>query len=185
MSDDECITRADLDEALADQQAEFQQAMRSYRQQVIQPRIEDLETTVEQQAERIDELEDRLNCVVSPEDEEDSPHETRVHAVREMLRRRSATRDHGTVAMTYSDVQDRLAENGHGDVHPQQAYRVMEDAGEQDGYAYTKNSSGQKVLRFSRDAVNGSPAVHNVNNAEGEAATDGGHEVDESPTTTN
>jgi len=184
MSDDECLTQVDLDEALQEQHQEFQQAMRSYTEQVVQPRINELEKTVAAQDERIAELEDSLNCVVAPEDIEESPHETRVAAIREMLRRRSVAREHGTVSMTYSDVQDRLAENGHGDVHPQQAYRIMEDAGEKDGYAYTKDSSGQRVLRFSRDAVNGSPAVHNVNNGEGEAATDGGREVNESTTTT-
>jgi len=184
MSDDECLTQADLDEALEAQREEFQQAMRSYKEQVIQPTVDDLEETVEQQEQRIAELEDRLNCVVSPEDEQPSDQETRVYAVREMLRRRAAAREHGTVSMTYSDVQDRLAENGHGEVHPQQAYRIMDEAGQQDGYAYTKDSSGQKVLRFSRDAVNGSPAVHNVNNATGDAATDGGEEIDSTTTTT-
>lgn len=185
MSDDECLTQADLDEALKEQHKEFQQALRSYTEQVIQPQISELEETVEAQAERIAELEDSLNCVVAPEDVEETEHETRVTAVREMLRRRSVAREHGTVSMHYDDVQDRLAENGHGEVYAQQAYRIMDKAGQKDGYAYTKDSSGQRVLRFSRDAVNGPPAVNDVNNAEGEAATDGGRQLDESSTTTN
>jgi len=183
MSDD-ALTHEDLDEALKEQREQFQQAMRSYKEQVIQPTVDELAETVEQQADRIEELEDTMNCVVSPDDEQASDHETRVKAIREMLRRRAQTRQHGTVVMKYDDVQDRLAENGHGDVYPTQAYRIMDEAGEQDGYAYTEDSSGQKVLRFSRDAVNGSAAVNNVNNVTGGAATDGGHDLDQTTTNT-
>lgn len=174
----------EIEKRLRELRESVQQDMRSYRGQRVEPELKSLSEDVSALHARLDEFEERFNSIVSPADGKPSTHEERVFAIREMLRNKAEAREHGTVGWKYAQIQDQLESNGHGKVHAQQAYRIMEDAAEADGYAHVENDAGEQVLRCSLAALASEEAVNVVNNGTAEAATDGGRKTASNGSTT-
>jgi exonuclease VII large subunit len=173
----------ELEQRLKEVRQSVQQDMRSYRNQRVEPELASVSEQVQELHARLDEFEERFNSIVSPADGQPSTHEERVIAIREMLRNKAEAREHGTVGWKYRQIQDQLESNGHGKVHAPQAYRIMEDAAEAEGYAHVKDDGGEQVLRCSLSALADEEAVNIVNNAPTEAATDGGRKTSTNDTT--
>lgn len=143
-----------------------QSDMEQYRQDVLKPRVAELEAEVEELRDELDEQREELANITGPADGEPTKPEQRTRAVRKMMVNQAQTRDHGTLGWYYDDVIDHLETNGHGKVYPTQAYRIMKDAAEADGFGYTQNDDGQDTLRVSLAALPAHGSVNNVNNAE-------------------
>jgi len=98
-----------------------------------------------------------------------SPSEQRVVDLRNALRSRAkggSRRTEGRASMSYSDVQDALADLGHGTVHAPQAYRAMETVGHGDGFEDTTDEMGERVIRVDLSELPFDRAVNDVSNAE-------------------
>ncbi len=147
-----------------------QSDMEQYRENVIKPRLAELEAEVEQLREELDEQREELANITGPADGTATKPEQRTRAVRRMMINQAEMREHGTLAWKYDDVIDHLETNGHGKVHAAQAYRIMERAAEADGFGHTKNDDGEKTLRVSIDALPANGGVNSVNNAGGVSA---------------
>jgi len=142
-----------------------QNDMEQYRDNVVKPKFDALEQEI---ARLRDELEDQrgtLENITGPADGNPTKPEQRARAVRQMMINQAQAREHGTLGWDYNDVIDNLESNGHGRVYAQQAFRIMEDAGEADGFGYTKNDEGNHSLRVSLSALPAEQSINNVNNA--------------------
>lgn len=146
-----------------------------YREDVVKPRFDELEAEIESLRSELKDQRETLDSITGPGDGEPTKHEHRVRAVRKMMKNQAEAREHGTLGWSYNDVIGNLEANGHGKVYPQQAYRVMEDAAEADGYGYTKNDGGEKRLRVSLSALPSHGGVNDVNNGEEVAEGSNGH----------
>jgi len=147
-----------------------QSDMEQYRENVLKPRLAELEAEVEELREELDEQREELANITGPGDGTATKPEERTRAVRRMMINQAEMREHGTLAWKYDDVIDHLETNGHGKVHPTQAYRIMERAAEADGFGHTENDDGQETLRVSISALPANGGVNSVNNADGVSA---------------
>lgn len=180
----------------------------AYREQFIKPmlsqleeRVEDLETeneelkeTVEQQGQRIEQLDVQVENLIGVDDEDLSTHEKRVRDVRAaMIRRAEAKADtrsddiEGKVALSYSEIQDLLADHGHGQIYKPQAYRIMDDIEHVDGFSQgTKRSShgnDVKAIRLNLAALPAYARGNNVttSNTQARGESDGKHGGEHNP----
>jgi len=144
-----------------------QRDMEHYRDNVVKPRFAELESEIERLQDELDEQRETLANITGPADGEPTKHEKRVRAVRQMMINQAEAREHGRLGWSYSDVVDNLEANGHGKVYNQQAYRIMEEADEADGFGYTTDDSGTKTLRVDLSALPANADVNNVKNGGG------------------
>lgn len=135
-----------------------------YREDVVKPRLAELESEIEELREELQEQREELNDITGPADGNPTKPEQRARAVRQMMKNQARARDYGTLAWDYNDVIDNLESNGHGKVYPTQAYRIMKEVGEAKGYAHTKDDDGNHSLRVSLGALPSNDAVNIVNN---------------------
>lgn len=118
--------------------------------------------------DRVEELEARVAQLVGLAEGEQSTPEKRAVDVCLGLQNIAEQRG-GRAQWAYRDIQDHLESIGHEKVHAPQAYRVMDDLDDLDGFAQTENSAGDSVLRCKSAAVNAEAAVNEINNASGES----------------
>lgn len=130
---------------------------------------ETLRDKVEQQGARLEQLDTQLENLIGVDDPDLSTHDKRVRDVRAaMIRRAEARSDggEGKIALYYAEVQDLLADHGHGDVHRQQAHRIMGDIKNVDGFTEgtktSKHGNEVKAIRLDLDALPGYARRHNV-----------------------
>jgi len=155
-------------------------SVRALVEQALQARLDSQEETMQSVDARVDELETRLSqleqqfeSIVGPGDGETTPHQKRVRAVRQMMANQARARD-GRVQWDYNAVTDNLEANGHGRVHPPQAYRIIDAVGEHEAFGTGENADGNAVVRCNASLLPREQQFNNVNNAESVAATDGG-----------
>jgi len=142
-----------------------QNDMEQYRDNVVKPKFDALEQEIERLRDELEDQRGTLENITGPADGNPTKPEQRARAVRQMMINQAQAREHGTLGWDYNDVIDNLESNGHGRVYAQQAYRIMEDAGEADGFGYTKNDEGEHSLRVSLSALPAEQSINNVNNA--------------------
>lgn len=126
-----------------------------------QDRIEELEATVEQQSVRIEQLDHQVENLIGVDDPDQSTHEKRVKDVRAAMIRRAEAKaerkgetDAGKISMYYQEIQDLLADHGHGDIYDTQVRRVMGEIENVDGFTHGKKTSpesGRKVKALKLD----------------------------------
>ena len=92
-------------------------------------------------------LEQQLESIAGlAEDEQSSPAKRTADLRQAMIRRAEAKEDDldnpsASVALYYKEVQDLLADLGHGTVYKQQAFDAMEEAVNTDGFSWTHKHS--------------------------------------------
>lgn len=144
-----------------------EQDKRAYREQFIKPQLNELEErlndleaaneqlqeTVDQQGQRIEQLDHQVENLIGVDDPDLSTHDKRVRDVRAaMIRRAEAKSDtrsediEGKIALTYAEIQDLLADHGHGQIYREQAHRIMDDIEAVDGF-----SDGEKRSAHGND----------------------------------
>lgn len=176
MSEDEERSRVDI----------LREDMDAYRDQFVKPqfaeleeklddalqRIDQLEATVDDQQARIEQLDHQVENLIGVEDPDLSTKEKRVRDVRAaMIRRAEAKAEkrsdgiEGKVALSYSEIKDLLADHGHGEVHREQAYRIMDDIEYVDGFSIgtktSKHGNDVKAIRLDLDVLPGYAACNN------------------------
>lgn len=173
-----------------------EQDKRAYRDQFIKPqlnkleeRLDNLETTneqlqetVDQQGQRIEELDHQVENLIGVDDPDLSTHDKRVRDVRAaMIRRAEAKADkrsaeiEGKTALSYGEIQDLLADHGHGQVHDPQAYRIMDDIENVDGFSKgTKRSAHGREVKAIRLDLAALPAYARTNNVRSASESGGG-----------
>ncbi len=145
----------------------IQEDIERYREDVVKPKLETLESEIERLNDELQQQRSELENITGPADGNPTKPEQRTRAVRQMMINQARARDHGTLGWDYNDVIDNLESNGHGRVYAQQAYRIMEEAGEADGFGYTNTDDGKRSLRVSTSALPSEASVNVVNNASG------------------
>lgn len=168
-----------------------EQDKRAYREQFIKPqlneleeRLDDLEAaneqlqeTVDHQGQRIEQLDHQVENLIGVDDPDLSTHDKRVRDVRAaMIRRAEAKADtrsddiEGKTALSYSEIQDLLADHGHGQIYKPQAYRIMDEIDRVDGFSKgTKRSAhgnDVKAIRLDLDALPAYARGNNVTTSE-------------------
>lgn len=160
----------------------------AYRGQIIKPqlsqleeklddaleRIDQLEATVDDQETRIKQLDHQVETLIGVDDPDRSTHEKRVKDVRAAMIRRAEAKadrkgdiDAGKIAMYYSEIQDLLADHGHGDIYDTQVRRVMDEIVDVDGFTFGKKTSPDsgrqvKALRVNLAALPTYAGTNNV-----------------------
>lgn len=164
----------------------LEEDMRAYRDQFIKPQLsqlqdrlddleeenEQLQETVERQGQRIEELDHQVENLIGVDDQDLSTHDKRVRDVRAaMIRRAEAKADkrsdtiEGKVALYYKEIQNLLADHGHGQVHREQAHRIMDDIEHVDGFSEgTKRSAHGNDVKAVRLDLAALPAYARRNN---------------------
>jgi hypothetical protein len=146
----------------ADRVDALEQDMRAYREQFIKPqlsklqdslddaldRLDEVEAANEQLQARVEQLDIQVENLIGVDDEDLSTHDKRTRDVRAaMIRRAEAKADkrsdniEGKVALYYKEIQDLLADHGHGQIHREQAHRIMDDIVNVDGFTEGTKSS--------------------------------------------
>jgi len=126
-------------------------------------RIDELEETVENVGARVGEMQEVVNPDPGSRTYEELTKDQKVHKVRKKLLS-LAMNSNGVASMKYRDVKtmfDGYPSDGH-------CYDLMELAGQKEGFSYTKNKGGEKVLRVKAPDVNDEALIHAVNNAPSE-----------------
>ena len=154
----------------------------SYIKDHVIPRVDELETTVEQRDERIQQLEARVQDLERQlqtldglaDDEATTPQKRAVDLARAMIRQAN-TRPDGRIAKYYKEVKEDLATLGHDDLYDQQAFNAMEDVADVSGFGLTTvTRNGQQVkavgLNLAELATN--DPVNEINNETGADTTD-------------
>lgn len=156
----------------------LEQDVRAYREQFIKPqistlqdrlddaldRLDDLEAENERLSERVEQLDHQVENLIGVDDPDLSTHDKRTRDVRAaMIRRAEAKAEkrsdgiEGKIALGYSEIQDLLADHGHGQIYKPQAYRIMDDIEHVDGFSKgTKRSShgnDVKAIRLNLDEL--------------------------------
>lgn len=159
----------------------------AYRGQIIKPKLSQLEDrmdeleaennelreTVEQQQAEIEQLDVQVENLIGVDDEDLSTHDKRVRDVRAaMIRRAEAKAEkrsgsiEGKVALYYAEIKDLLADHGHGDIHREQAHRIMDDIEHVDGFSKgtktSKHGNDVKAIRLNLEALPAYARRHNV-----------------------
>ena len=163
----------------------------AYREHVVEPqldsltskldealdRLDDLEAEKQEFRDRIEQLDHQIENLIGVDDADRSTHDKRVRDVRAaMIRRAEAKADtrsdtiEGKIAFYYKDVQNVLADHGHGQIHREQAHRIMDDIEDVDGFTEgTKRSTHGNDVRAIRLDLAELPAYarrHNVTTPE-------------------
>lgn len=181
MSGDEPPSREELQRELQKVSAKLEQVVKGQQDQ-ISTRVTELEHRVNDLERDNQNLRGTLDALMGVADDEASTPEKRVQDIKHLLINKAQSRaakrpeNPGTIQWRYGEVLDRLEELGHGELYPQQAYRVMEDLGAHDGFGHMHNDSGDQVIRVSIPILENHGVVNSVNN-------DG--EVDSPPETAN
>lgn len=180
----------------------LEEDVEAFRDQIIMPAIQELEDrvdtleevnkelreTVEQQGARIEELDHQVENLIGVDDPDLSTHDKRKRDVRAaMIRRAEAKADKSSddiqakVALSYSEIQDLLADHGHGQIYKPQAYRIMDEIELVDGFSKGTKSSAHgndvKAIRLNLEAL---PAYARGNNVT-TSGTGGGGESTPKP----
>lgn len=154
-------------------------ALFNHREQVMQPKVEEQQSTVEDLRRQVNDLEAtvqrleaELDNLAGLADDEQSTPAARVRDVKTLMINAADAKagddpENGTVAWTYSQIVDQLEANGHGRVYAAQAYNVMEDLDEHEGFAHVTNHGDEQVLRVSYAALPAADRVNEINNAKG------------------
>lgn len=123
-------------------EALFEQYVRGYLEEEVTDRLAE-------HAERIDDLEQQLASVVGlAEGQQTSPEKRAVDLAMALIRRAEARTDADRAAMWWREVQDALADLGHGPpVHKPWCFNAMEDVARADGFGMieTSNPDGRTV----------------------------------------
>lgn len=163
----------------------------AYREQFIKPqlsqldekiedaldRIDELEAENEQQQARIEQLDHQVENLIGVDDPDLSTHDKRKRDVRAaMIRRAEAKAEtrsdgiQGKVALSYSEIQDLLADHGHGQIYKPQAYRIMDEIELVDGFSKGTKQSAHgndvKAIRVNLDALPAYARGNNVTTSE-------------------
>lgn len=125
----------------------------------VQDRVADIEATVAELEQTVDSLSGLA------EGQQSTPEKRATDACLGLINQAEADDpDAGQVSWTYREVQSFLEANGHGTVHPPQAYDVIEALDDVDGFVGTTNRDGQRVIRCNLRRVNADAAVNEINN---------------------
>lgn len=160
----------DINHRVESLEARVDQGVQAMREN-LREQISELTATVEALEARCDRLESDVESLTGLTEDQDSTPERRARDVRQMMANQceaKADRDgrSGTVAWTYQDILKALESNGHGSLHPPQAYAVMEQLDQLDAFAEVKNAEGDRVIRTSLDALTADGGVNEINNAD-------------------
>lgn len=147
----------------------------AYREQIIKPRLSDIEErqdaleaeneelreTVDHLQARVGQLDTQLENLIGVDDAELSTHDKRVRDVRAaMIRRAEAKAERysdmgeGKIALYCREIQNLLADHGHGEIYDTQARRIMDDIENVDGFSFgekTSPTSGRQVKALRLD----------------------------------
>jgi chromosome segregation ATPase len=164
----------------------------AYREHVVDPlkskldealdRLDDLEAENQEFRERIEQLDHQIENLIGVDDPERSSHEKRVRDVRAAMIRRAEARDssrsdqiEGTIALYYKEIQNLLADHGHGKIHDTQVRRIMDDIENVDGFSFGQKQSDHgrevKALRLNLAEL---PAYAGTNNVVSASSGEGG-----------
>lgn len=165
----------------------LQEDVEAFREQIIMPsireleeRVDDLEAendelqkTVEEQGARIEELDHQVENLIGVDDPDLSTRDKRKRDVRAAMIRRAEAKAQkqsdqmvGKIALYYAEIQDLLADHGHGDVHREQAHRIMDDIENVDGFTKgtktSKHGNEVKAIRLNLAELPAYARRHNV-----------------------
>lgn len=169
----------------------LKQDVQAYREQFIKPqltklddrlddalaRLDDVEAENQQLRERVEQLDHQVENLIGVDDPDRSTHDKRVRDVRAaMIRRAEAKAEtrsdgiEGKIALYYKEIQDLLADHGHGQIHREQAHRIMADIANVDGFSEgTKRSAhgnDVKAIRLNLASLPAYARRHNVTTRE-------------------
>jgi type VI protein secretion system component VasK len=153
-----------LEERLADleEEVEYLRSSRDrYRQEIVQPRLDDLQAAsddaregraelramVEDMQKTIATLQQTLENMAGLEDPSQTSPDKRVQDLAQAMTRRAQASDTAGARMWMGEVQDLFAELGHGKISKPDCYKAMDQLVERDGFEYdTKhNQNGNEV----------------------------------------
>jgi hypothetical protein len=172
----------------------LEQDMRAYREQFIKPQLSQLQDSLDDALDRLDEVEAeneqlqarveqldvQVENLIGVDDPDLSTQDKRTRDVRAaMIRRAEAKADkrsdtiEGKVALYYKEIQDLLADHGHGQIHREQAHRIMDDIANVDGFTQGSKSSAHgndvKAILLNLDELPAYARRHNVTTPETKA----------------
>jgi DNA repair exonuclease SbcCD ATPase subunit len=155
---------------------ELEQTQKVIRETTIKPRIEnlreraeaaeaerdELQAAVDAMKETISELRSELESIAGLADDQESNPDKRASDIRHVLIRRAKATDEGVARMYWKEIQDSLADLGHGDVARPQCYDVIDALKDQPGFSETKKNSHSgnrvKAIRLDLDALHADAA---------------------------
>lgn len=172
----------------------------AYREQIIKPRLADIESEVEDALQRIEDLEaeneqlqtrveqldHQVENLIGVDDPDLSTHEKRVRDVRAAMIRRAEAKaekhsdvSKGKISLYYKEVQNLLADHGHGDIYDTQVRRVMDEIENVDGFTYGKKTSPESnrkvtALRLNLEAL---PTYAGTNDVFSSSVGEGGEQA--------
>lgn len=165
-------------------------AVEDYQAQIVRNHMQDRLDSHEQAIERIGELENeneelraqlhdlrgQLDTLAGLADDQRSTPEKRTADIRTALIRRAKARSDGEdrAAMHYQDIMNALADLGHENIHKPQAFRVMEDAAEAEGFTLgetDKDGNMVKAVKVDLDALPAHVASNEITTGEGVNST--------------
>lgn len=133
----------------------------------LEERVDELENLVNEQAATIQSLTEQLETLSGLSDGQESSPELRNRDTYQSMIDRLVAKDREKLALTYREIEDVLADKGHGKVWPAQLYDVIEDLAELQGFSEGTrmyNSEEQKAIRVNRSKLPFDPAVNEINN---------------------
>jgi cell division septum initiation protein DivIVA len=179
---------------LEDEIQSLRDEIETYREHNIKPRFasinDELETATSQRRDleeqmaslqsQVNRLEGKVESLMGVSEPSATNPEKRCQDVRNALMRRAEARSDdgaGRAAVSYQDVQDMLADAGHGEVKRPECYKAMKDAAGADGFTMTKKTSrhGNQVKAVSvnlADLAADSGCSNPTTRDTGSAATD-------------
>lgn len=128
---------------------------------IVEEENADLRSENERLRERVSELEARVTPNPQSKEYSELSRDEKVQQLRESLIEKASTRKNGRFAMEYKDVMwffDGHPSAGH-------CYRLMELAGEADGFTYKELDDRSNQIRVNIDGVNDNALFHAVNKA--------------------
>lgn len=160
----------------------------AYREQIIKPQLQELKErqddleaeneklreTMEQQEARIEQLDHQVETLIGVDDSKHSTKKKRVRDVRAAMIRRAEAKaqkysdvSKGKIALYYKEVQNLLADHGHGDVYDTQVRRIMDEIENVDGFTFGKKTSPEsgrevKALKLNLEALPTYAGTNNV-----------------------
>lgn len=157
----------------------------------ITDRLDDLEATINERDDHIDQLESRIDTLEQKletlaglaEDETGTPQKRAVDLAVAMVRQ-ARNRADGRVALTYKDVKDTLASMGHESLHDPQLYTAMDDVAVADGFSetnVTRDGTTMQAVAANIEDIAGEEFVNEIKNENGGGA---GTEAPDSATMT-
>lgn len=155
---------------------------------VLMPRVDELEDALEQRNDRIQSLEDRVHDLEAQlemldglaDSQASTPQKRAADLARAMVRQAQETAD-GRVSRYYKEVKQDLATLGHESIHDPQAYSAMDAVAEMTGFGkMTTTRDGQDVeaVYVNLDELDGQQYVNEINNGAGRPAAPDSHETE-------